>query len=145
MERDRAEALLKRLLVVEDHGGGHVGTLPEAVAEHGLDGVPDDKLAALAALAHEVHQAILRRVYGDVARGRRPGAGFDADLGELPVAPVSGGCARCGTATTFVTGRRPTADGVLCDDCWFGAVGAEIEANPIGRRPLGPVRGSDPA
>lgn len=42
-------------------------------------------------------------------------------------------CADCGTHLSgFVTGKNPSPDGTVCDDCHYGQIGDEIDEHPIG-------------
>ena len=43
-------------------------------------------------------------------------------------------CARCGHVLAGEE-RKKTAEGILCDDCYYEALGGEIELHPIGPGP----------
>ena len=44
------------------------------------------------------------------------------------------GCSSCGTPLSVeVTGIHRCAQGLLCDDCYFTALGEVLEAYPVGR------------
>lgn len=43
-------------------------------------------------------------------------------------------CCSCGERlSTTITGKRQTAEGLSCDDCYFGKLGDEIEQYPLGK------------
>lgn len=43
-------------------------------------------------------------------------------------------CAKCQVPLqSTVTGRRPSAEGPVCEDCYFDLLGDLVEQHPIGR------------
>jgi hypothetical protein len=43
-------------------------------------------------------------------------------------------CAGCDCKLSgFVTGKNPIPKGTVCDDCYYGEMGEELDAHPIGR------------
>lgn len=47
--------------------------------------------------------------------------------------PQATPCASCGCALPAATGRQTTEQGVVCEDCYFDALGDLVECHPIGR------------
>jgi hypothetical protein len=42
-------------------------------------------------------------------------------------------CAKCKEPLSgFVTGKNPSPDGLVCDDCHYEAIGEELDQFPIG-------------